>query len=836
MSSVNDRPRGLPPPVSDVQMSQFGLDEDRHGRTAYRECASQDTDALIDNSVVFVKLHTKEEVTLDENENTPDPESWYWFPAKVVGHEEQRYLELFHFSQDFGLVKPNTIVKLNDHELRYVDPEELEQRPEGPTDYQFMSVFTPAELKAVIHEASEELMKDNTSYKRVVAKTKDMYQSYWPVPAQETHSWPRTEFLERATLLFIRMQARTISMCTANVPADLPDTVDEQTAGRLGTEIFTPTLDSFTSEEIQVGERNKFNGSMGRNAANALYMFALMAKVKEACITKGDEERRSGAPNVGAQRTGARGVGGKLKEDDQILLTTLLSKATSQESTLNQLMVMMQQMQLQLKVRDMTLPAGAAKLASGTADVILAPPNHACGYLVLQALADRAENPESVLMMTETQEKECKMSIMMEAHAVFERDPEEFKRITQFEEEHEFVMNMTRRADTENWKGAPEGFLFAEAHPDLEIRTLLMSKGKATRDSTLKEGAPPRKCVGFSVLNAKMTHHDIGCYSTENEKNKFIFTPEEADIVEPLLKAWMEGDRQPKASNLAQLTSASSDAERREAYSQALAAGSSDTGNGTGWEVVANSQKKQQKAERAREKKERQQQSAAMEAAGNMRRVEQLQRELMERQREMQQWQMQQNPLPHSKGQSYAAAAGANRHGPSASWGQAPTTTNVPTAASGTPAWGNSRAGGEEAVPAVVVFGSGEEAELRTLLPQLDQKAAGAVVSVRKVLSGKGRCVVYCLEKSKTLVQSLVPKLLKCPGVEGADIYKEQNARGHGQNPKSALAGQSATGLSIAALKAGTCQYFHKGVHCPHAARRGCRFHCHGSGANPPAP
>ena len=59
--------------------------------------------------------------------------------------------------------------------------------------------------------------------------------------------------------------------------------------------------------------------------------------------------------------------------------------------------------------------------------------DHSCGYNTLQALADKAANPDAVLSMNKAQADKAKVAVMWQAKQLHDADPEKFKNETGFD-------------------------------------------------------------------------------------------------------------------------------------------------------------------------------------------------------------------------------------------------------------------------------------------------------------------------------------------------------------------------------------------------------------------
>jgi hypothetical protein len=636
--------------------------------------------------------------------------------------------------------------------------------------------------------------------------------------------------------------------------------------GALKTELeegLAATLGDITSAMTDEKRVALFTTEMGQKPANVKYLIKMLDLAAAHCI--GEVE-----PLLGSQ--GPAGPTPQLTVAVDGLKASVAKIAQDTKEGIKKLTDLVSQMGTQMNLRS------AVSDAALSASFIKVEANHNCGYTALQALADRANNPDSTLAMGPAKVKTAKAAIICEARKAWLVDPEKFKMATSEDSFEAYCNRLTSLPSTLNWKGSPEGLYFVAApeNRDLEVRTLYKDpEGRVQVESTLHDGEPPRRHVGFCLLSEG--HYNIGSMSAHGEAAgncKFIFSTEEAPRAQRLLMEMLAGGQRQtktKAVTFAPPDVSQTDAEFKASIIKFM--NDDAKSDGVPWQVVASKDKANKKAEadkrkeqeltvqRAKQHEELQRQAAAT-LAKQQQDLTKATQQLIQQQRAQQPGHRQQQPAwnwpssgqptwppnQHQLQQSAWSQPQQQQQLPQPGgwvqsqqpgwWGTAAVPQQKPVAtgwgtAQQQPAWGRSKGpsvGGEPVVPAVVVFGDGTKEALRKFLATLEPTAASAVISIQQVTGkmGSARCVLHCKQSTTLLVQSLIPLLVAKN--QRAAVYAPHFAAGQQQLASGVVpkAQRAQAGLANAAGKAGVCRYFAQGVECPHFSLNGrCKFVCY---------
>ena len=127
---------------------------------------------------------------------------------------------------------------------------------------------------------------------------------------------------------------------------------------------------------------------------------------------------------------------------------------------------------------------------------------------------------------------------------------------------------------------------------------------------------------------------------------------------------------------------------------------------------------------------------------------------------------------------------------------------------------GHPHVGGEEVVPAVIVFGSGSVYELKNSIHQISPQAAIAIASITPSDTGAARLTLFCKRSQVQQLIALTPVLKENKINAGVWLEKEKR--------KSSKTQHAAQGADAAALQAGVCKYYLVKVVCPFQGS--CKF------------
>jgi len=443
-----------------------------------------------------------------------------------------------------------------------------------------------ADISMVMNEAATKLYNGDKNFKAAL-------DSSITNQKEEEDKFPRWDFLKFAIRPLTEL---TVSQWRKMRPKD-KENLSAAEKERFSADYLAPASAYLTDKEEKCEDvarkKNMKQANTGHRHTNIKYMIMLMDIL---C------EKKSPNPPEG-------------KEDDVIIVEKPPTAAL--EKKLDDMAAQILLLATQLNLREAVTTTGMQAIA------IRLPKNDDRGrYKALQAFADKIANPKADISMSNDSASIALSEVIFQAQSMWNSDKTQFQNtftipFAAYEE------IMVKAASAANRGGDNETMLFCNAHPSLEIRTILKGKdGKVTTHSTLKAGTTPTN-IGFLLITDVEGDKDQ-CNIGAVKKNagaepRYLFaTPQEADQAQCLLVATMS---EPKAVSFSLPPAGAnrSKSDFMKAIKESSEAAKTDARHSSAdWSTVSNSRKeKEKKKEKKKQDKSAQKQKEQDEKARN---------------------------------------------------------------------------------------------------------------------------------------------------------------------------------------------------------------------------
>ena len=397
-------------------MANLCKDLDNEGNPAYPDITlPNDLDALTDGTTVFITTA----VTIEGEEVL------YSFPGQLQTVEGVQSVEFFQ-TNIWARIQSPPIVRVNTGEAEFMRLVWVTDLSDLDPDHSVIMeevCGSATKSKEFFTKIVEKLYNDDADFAAAMKKTKDKFQGVL------VSEYPRCVFLTRV----IGMMGKDLSIkdWQAQRPAD-PDALDADHVfvKQLKKDYFTPVLNELSSGCADSDLVTAFKAAMGQGPSNSKYVYCLMDLAAEHCHREESNVVSDNAMLVlsavpGAPQVPARGGRGVERE-----IVAIRKKLVTQAANTQAMAEMLNRVATQLHLRQ---EAKVDVPVYWTASQINVKGDHSCGYNTLQALADKAANPDAVLSMNKAQADKAKVAVMWQAKQLHDADPEKFKNETGFD-------------------------------------------------------------------------------------------------------------------------------------------------------------------------------------------------------------------------------------------------------------------------------------------------------------------------------------------------------------------------------------------------------------------